>query len=197
MTEEDDIDGLAAEHVLGSLTVAERREVEARRRSDRALDRAIDAWERRLAPLVDREPGIVPPDHVYERILARIADEASGSGDGHGGGTAAVVPFRRRAGRWQVFAASLAGLAACLALIVGWLDFVNVTPPSGPVLARMDCGRLYKDFWVQFDRDKFAKLPADQLAGLSRMALRAHDACQAGDEQDAKALFDKLGRMQH
>ena len=27
------------------------------------------------------------------------------------------------------------------------------------------------------------------------MALRAYDACQAGDELDAKALFDKLDRM--
>jgi hypothetical protein len=27
------------------------------------------------------------------------------------------------------------------------------------------------------------------------MALRAYDACQAGDEQDAKALFDRLNKM--
>ena len=27
------------------------------------------------------------------------------------------------------------------------------------------------------------------------MALRAYDACQAGDELDAKALFDRLSRM--
>jgi len=27
------------------------------------------------------------------------------------------------------------------------------------------------------------------------MALRAYDACQAGDEQDATQLFDKLNRM--
>jgi len=27
------------------------------------------------------------------------------------------------------------------------------------------------------------------------MALRAYDACQAGDEQDAKALFDRLSKM--
>jgi len=31
---------------------------------------------------------------------------------------------------------------------------------------------------------------------VSRLALRAYDACQAGDEQDAKALFDRLNRMQ-
>ncbi len=199
MTEEDDIEGLAGEYVLGSLSADERREVEARRRSDRALEAAISAWERRLGPLIDREPGIVPPAHVYERILSRIADGNDGDDEdgrpARGGGD--VVPLRGRSGRWRVVAAGLVGLAACLALVIGWLDFVNVTPPRGPVLARMDCGGLYKDFWMQFDRDRLAKIPADQLAGLSRMALRAHDACQAGYEQDAKALFDKLGRMQH
>jgi hypothetical protein len=30
---------------------------------------------------------------------------------------------------------------------------------------------------------------------VSRMALRAYDACQAGDEQDARALFDRLSKM--
>ena len=61
---------------------------------------------------------------------------------------------------------------------------------------KMDCSRLYKDFWEKFDREKYAKISAEQLAGVSRMALRAYDACQAGDEQDAKALFDRLGKMQ-
>jgi hypothetical protein len=60
---------------------------------------------------------------------------------------------------------------------------------------KMDCSRLYKDFWEKMDRGKFAKISAEQLAGVSRMALRAYDACQAGDEQDAKALFDRLSKM--
>jgi len=71
-------------------------------------------------------------------------------------------------------------------------------PMGAPVVAqtKMDCSRLYKDFWEKFDREKFAKVSAEQLAGVSRMALRAYDACQAGDEQDARALFDRLNRMQ-
>ena len=60
---------------------------------------------------------------------------------------------------------------------------------------KMDCSRLYKDFWEKFDREKFAKISAEQLSGVSRMALRAYDACQAGDDQDAKALFDRLNKM--
>jgi len=56
MTEEDDIDGLAAEYVLGSLDVDERKAVAARRNTDAKLNRAIEAWEKRLAPLAHRAP---------------------------------------------------------------------------------------------------------------------------------------------
>ena len=68
---------------------------------------------------------------------------------------------------------------------------------AGPALAqtKMDCSRLYKDFWEKFDREKYAKISAEQLSGVSRMALRAYDACQAGDELDAKALFERLKRI--
>ena len=61
MTEEDDIDGLAAEYVLGSLDADERKEVAARRRTDAALDRAIKAWEKRLGPLSEGVPDLEPP----------------------------------------------------------------------------------------------------------------------------------------
>jgi hypothetical protein len=60
---------------------------------------------------------------------------------------------------------------------------------------KMDCSKLYKDFWEKLDKEKYAKISAEQLAGVSRMALRAYDACQAGDELDAKALFEKLNKM--
>ena len=48
MTNDDEIDGLAAEYVLGSLDPIERKEVDVRRKVDVALDDAIIAWEKRL-----------------------------------------------------------------------------------------------------------------------------------------------------
>ena len=72
---------------------------------------------------------------------------------------------------------------------------LSVMAGAATAQTKMDCSRLYKDFWEKFDREKFAKISAEQLAGVSRMALRAYDACQAGDEQDAKALFDRLSKM--
>ena len=72
---------------------------------------------------------------------------------------------------------------------------LGVMAGAATAQTKMDCSRLYKDFWEKFDREKFAKISAEQLAGVSRMALRAYDACQAGDEQDARALFDRLSKM--
>ena len=190
MIEDEDIDGLAAEYVLGSLDPAERRQVDARRQTDAPLAAAIAAWERRLAPLSDRGQDVTPPAHVFDGILSRISGSAP---PGHSDGRAEVVPLRRPSGRRRWMLAAAAGaLAACLALAVVWLNY----PQPGPQLhAKMNCSQLYKDFWVKRDPQAYARLSAEQLAGVSRMALRAYDACEAGDEQDAKALFDRLQRM--
>ena len=68
---------------------------------------------------------------------------------------------------------------------------------AGAVAAqgKLDCGKAYKGFWDKLEREKYAKISPDQLAGVSRMALRAYDACQAGDDQDARALFERLDKM--
>src|SRR5262245_11297028 len=187
MTEEDEIDGLAAEYVLGSLSPAERVEVEARRGGDTVLAAAIEAWQLRLGPLSEQVPGVEPPGHLFGRILARISDERAGR-------MADVVPFRTRQARQRRLATGVSALAACLALAVVWFEHTQPAPPG--TTASVSCGIRYKDFWEQFDRQKYARISAEQLAGLSRMALRAYDACEAGDDQDARALFERLARMQ-
>jgi hypothetical protein len=187
MIEEEDIDGLAAEYVLGSLDAAERRQVESRSHREPALAQAIAAWERRLSPLSAREPGLSPPAHLLDGILERIARAPTAAASG----SARVVPFSRPSQRrWRMMVGGSA-LAACLAVLFGWLAYFE---PGGP--SKMDCGGLYKTFWETRDQQKYANISAEQLAGVSRMALRAYDACQAGDEQDAKALFERLGRSQ-
>ena len=191
MIEDDDIDGLAAEYVLGSLDPAERRQVDARRKTEASLAEAIAAWERRLGPLSDREPGLAPPAHVFDGILSRISGQAAQSA-----GSAEVIPLRRSSGRRWALAGGVGALAACLALAVGWFSWFNSMQLGPQMHARMDCSRLYKDFWEKRDPEIYARISAEQLAGVSRMALRAYDACEAGDEQDANALFDRLKRMQ-
>ena len=58
-----------------------------------------------------------------------------------------------------------------------------------------DCGKAYKDFWKNLDRETYAKMPPAQLVVLSRRALRLYDACQTGDLEDAKGLFERLARL--
>ena len=120
MTEEDDIDGLAAEYVLGSLDPSEREVVDRRRRSDRVLADAIDAWERRLAPLSRHAPEVAPPPHLLEAILKRIAAPRSHE----------VIVLRRHARRWRGIAAAATALAACLSLAVGWFLYQRIVEPT-------------------------------------------------------------------
>ena len=45
------------------------------------------------------------------------------------------------------------------------------------------CAKDYKNFWASLERSKFAKMSANQIADLSRTALRGYDSCAAGDER--------------
>jgi len=184
MAEEEDIDGLAAEYVLGSLDKAERKAVNARRKTDAALISAIEAWERRLGPLNEYAPGVEPPSHLLDSILARIPKQKLRTIR-----SAEAVPLHTAAKSWRSRA-----IAAAVVLAVGWLVYVQPRTTTTQV-AGMDCNRLYKDFWAKFTRERLANIPAEQLAGVSRMTLRAYDACQAGDDADSNALFHRLQRM--
>jgi hypothetical protein len=67
---------------------------------------------------------------------------------------------------------------------------------AGAVTAqgKMDCSATYKGFMDKFQQEKAAGMPGDQLANVHRLALRAYDACQAGDEFNARQLFDNLAK---
>lgn len=73
-----------------------------------------------------------------------------------------------------------------LALIV-----IAATALATPAAAA-DCAKDYKDFWDQFNGGPAKGLTGDRLAIASRAALRAYDACSAGDENSAKSIFKKL-----
>lgn len=119
MTEDDDIDGLAAEYVLGALDPSERVAVDVRRRNDRALAAAIRAWERRLAPLSWGTPEVEPPPHLFEAIVQKIGAPR----------LAEVVFLRRHAKRWRGVAAVATAIAACLSLAVGWFLYERIVEP--------------------------------------------------------------------
>lgn len=58
--------------------------------------------------------------------------------------------------------------------------------------AAADCAKDYKAFWDQFNSGPGKALAGDKLAIVSRQALRAYDACSAGDDASAKSIFARI-----
>ncbi len=105
------LDELAGEYVLGTLSGARRREVDARLAHDTALRAAVTRWEERLLPLTDLAAPVEPSPALWPRINATLDARQP-------------ARTRRRAGPglwdslffWRGVAAS--GLAAAVALAV-------------------------------------------------------------------------------
>jgi anti-sigma-K factor RskA len=70
---DDDMEMLAAEYVLGLLTVAQLPHVVAQRRGSVAFDQAVQRWELRLLPLAQAVDSVEPPARLWPAIAAAIA----------------------------------------------------------------------------------------------------------------------------
>ena len=119
MSDQEDIDALAAEYVLGTLSASERTTVSARRQRERDLDAAIDAWEMRLVPLVDTIPPVTPSPGLLAGIEARIAGAADST----------VIDLQRRVVRWRQLAVAVSAVAACMAVAFGLREFMRAPQP--------------------------------------------------------------------
>lgn len=119
MTHSDDIDALAAEYVLGTLTDGERASVASRRMREPDLDAAISEWELRLSPLNGAVPDVAPPAGMWPKISARLESAAASIQSN-------VVDLTRRLNFWRRAAIAASALAAALILAVG---VERLTPP--------------------------------------------------------------------
>jgi anti-sigma-K factor RskA len=124
MTDEQDIDMLAAEYVLGTLPAEERAAVALRARHDKPLSAAIAAWEKRLAPLNDA----IAPQEVPAHVWARIEERLSGTGDTLGAAVTSLIGMERRLRRWRAAAVAASAIAASLILYVGSREFTRPEP---------------------------------------------------------------------
>ena len=86
------------------------------------------------------------------------------------------------------------GLAVLRGVASG-LVILALTAGAAAPQPNFDCDKAYKTFWERLDREIYAKMPPEQLVILSRKALRIYDACQTGDLEDAKGLFERLVRL--
>ncbi|WPB57264.1 anti-sigma factor domain-containing protein [Xylophilus sp. GOD-11R] len=111
---DDSLQALAGEYVLGTLPAAARREVEARLADDAALRRAVDQWEQRLLPLTALVEPAEPTGALWERITHSVADLERPAP------LAGAAPRSARATGWWHSLALWRGLAAagCAAAVV-------------------------------------------------------------------------------
>ncbi|MFA5957015.1 anti-sigma factor domain-containing protein [Hyphomicrobium sp.] len=118
MMDNDDIDALAGEYVLGTLDANERASVGVRRLREPALEAAIVAWEQRLAPLSDVGPEVKPPANILPKVLTRIETRADVSTR-----DTTVIQLRRGLKIWRATALAASALAASLVFAIGVKDF--------------------------------------------------------------------------
>lgn len=77
---DDDMEMLAAEYVLGLLTVAQLPHVVAWRQGSARFDRAVQQWELRLLPLAEALEPLQPSPRVWAAIAAEIAPAGNFAG---------------------------------------------------------------------------------------------------------------------
>jgi anti-sigma-K factor RskA len=130
----EELEGLAAEYVIGTLDADERRAAEARIAADAAFAAAVASWAARLQPIADSEVPVAPAANTFERILARIGSSSSPviSVDN-------IVVLRRQVRRWRI-GAMLTGAVAAALLAVVVLDQTRAPPTEFVAMLTPDGG---------------------------------------------------------
>jgi len=121
MNQEYDPYELAGEYVIGTLSSARRREVDAMIARDATLRAAVAYWEERLLPLATLVEPVAPPAALWQRVERSLTPVASPAG-------AAVPGWWQRLGLWRGLAASGFAAAAIMAVVVG-VRVVEVQQP--------------------------------------------------------------------
>ncbi len=191
MTELDDIDGLAAEYVLGTLTREERQSVAERRAADKALDRAIDAWERRLAPMVETVSPLAPSSNLYNKIRAQI------------GLSQHVVSLKareqlltRRAARWRNAFVGATAVAASLVGVLGYREMVG-RKEATQYVAVLDSGNDMPAFLLTVDtKTNMAVITAVNPPAQSDKTYQVWMVSDKMPKPKSLGLVNKPGEMQ-
>lgn len=115
----EQLDELASEYVLGTLSAELRTQVQQRLRDDVELRTAVDSWERRLLGLTDLAEPYTPSLHLWPRI-ERSVDGLSRQ---------SVAPAQQSASWWNWLALwrGLAGAGLAATLLLGALLLTQTT----------------------------------------------------------------------
>jgi anti-sigma-K factor RskA len=147
MTDDNDINGLAGEYVLGTLDDDERASVAARRLREPRLNEAIVAWERRLAPLTETTVPVAPPAALFPKIEDRIHRNSIGFGEKD-----EIIDLGRRMQFWRTTAFVASALAASLVVAIGAREFQS-KPKHNNLVAVLQKDAASPAFLVTVDVD--------------------------------------------
>lgn len=191
MIDENDIEGLAGEYVLGTLDGAERTAVAGRRLREPTLEAAIYAWEQRLIPLIYAIPPVQPPAGLYQKIEALLARRERGRPDD----VVELAALRNKVGRWRASALVASAIAASLAVFVGVKEFAP-KPPSRNLVAVLQKDAASPAFLVTVDVDNklmtVRPVAAQREPGKSYELWLVHDSLGA---PKSLGLIDEPGAM--
>jgi anti-sigma-K factor RskA len=126
----DEMDGLAAEYALGTLDAEDARRAEALMQDDAAFRAAVEAWERRLAPLAALVLPHAPPLDLWSRIEASTRPFS-----GVSSGASASLDARRKLRFWRGATAAAVALAAGIAAFAILREPPGGAGPANPVVA--------------------------------------------------------------
>lgn len=123
---DDDLQSLAGEYVLGTLSAAKRREVEARMAREPALRDTVDGWEQRLHPLTALAEPVEPSAALWARIERSMAPQAAA--DGVRRAASGVQTWWNNLTFWR----GLAGTGFAAAAILAAVLVVRIQAPAAP-----------------------------------------------------------------
>ena len=139
MTMDEDRQGFAAEYALGTLDSDERAQADALLLVDPDFASEVRRWERRLGELNVLVAPVEPPQPLWERIKARVAEAGPGEpmrlpevlAPAAAAPSAQIVDLTQRMRRWRALTATTGALAACLIGIVIARDVRPDLMPAG------------------------------------------------------------------
>ncbi len=122
----DDLQVLAGEYVLGTLSLASRADVEARMKNDAALRTAVEMWEEKLAPLAELVEPVEPSAALWSRIESSVAETSTA--DAPLASVKSSASWWNSLNLWRGLAAS--GFAA--AAFMGVVVITKIAQPPAP-----------------------------------------------------------------
>ena len=137
--EREDDHALAGEYVLGTLSLEQRKVLEARLPNEPELQKAVMAWEERFLPYTAITTPVAPSDYLWPRIERSLKAQKTPA---NRTGSAVVPPRPRRILHSLPFWRGAAGLGLAAAVVMGdeWQAPVSLglVEPGQPIRMRLD-----------------------------------------------------------